>query len=146
MVKTMAMRKKTVSIILFILFVTALYVFQNTVVIPTVTNIANSEFFFENTEDEAQLDGIINEKTNFALLHCHRYLSENFELGEADTFSDKDYQAWGLGGYTYVIKSHIDVPISEQGPTRKPFICTIKYTGGDDVEYANWSVSGFNYN
>ncbi len=146
MVKAMAMRKKTVSIILFILFVTSLYVFQNTVVLPTVTNIANSDLFFENTEDEAHPDGIINEKTNFALLHCHRYLSENYELGDSDTFYDKNYQAWGLGGYTYVIKSHIDVPISEQGPLKKPFICTIKYTGGYEVDYANWSISGFNYN
>ena len=32
----------------FILFVTALYVFQNTVVMPTVENIAKSDFFFEN--------------------------------------------------------------------------------------------------
>ncbi len=145
MVKIMAIQKKTVSIILFILFVTALYVFQNTVVLPTVENVANSDLFFENTDDVAQLDGVINEKTNFALIHCNRYLSENYELGDADTFSDKDYQAWGLGGYTYVIKSHVDVPVSEQGPLKKQYICTIKYTGGDEIDYENWSISGFNY-
>lgn len=139
------MKKKTVSIILFIVFVTSLYVFQITVVGPGVESIATSDFFMENTEDEVRLDGIINEKTNFALFHCRKYLTENYELSDSDIIAERDYKAWGLGGYTYVIKSYVDVVTSEQGPMEKKFVCTISYEGGDELDYANWTISGFNY-
>lgn len=141
------MNKNIISFILLILFIVALYVFQNTVVGPGVEKIAASDLFLDTTfPDEPQLRGVINERTNFALLHCHRYLRENYELNDTDVISEKDYKAWGLGGADYVIRSHVDVPVSEEGPTRKTITCKITFRGGDEFESANWEISGFNYN
>lgn len=139
------MKKRTVSFLVFILFVTALYVFQNTAVRPFIIAVASSDFFLTDDDDSPSPQGIVSEKTKTGLIHCHRYVGENFDLDDSAAFSDTDYKAWGLGGYGYLIRSQVEMTDEAGRRVRKLFSCKIQYTGGDEFKYENWLVSGLDF-
>lgn len=140
------MKSRTLSFILFILFVSALYVFQTNAVLPFVEYVAMSNFFLNEDTELADSIDVKNDKTRTALIHCHNYFIENFELDDSASFPEDDYTAWPLGDYAYLIRSHVEVSGENSNRENKFFACRIKYNGGDDLAYSNWSVSGFDFN
>ncbi len=140
------MSHKAISIGLLILFVVALYVLLIKGVTPFVQEVATSDLFLEESDDPAEkFTSVKNEKTQAALAHCGQHLQENFDLAPSDRIEDKEYTAWALGNYMYVIKSFVYIEPTDPNQTSKLFACRIQYNGGDEFDIANWEISQFTY-
>ena len=137
---------RTKSFVLLILFIIAVYVFQNEAVIPFVIKVVNSDLFTKETEDVAQLDPINTDKTRMALLHCNHYLKQNYEVDSSTLLSQGDHKAWTLGDKTFLVQSHIDfVDTASNQTIRKLFVCKIHQVGEDETNYENWEILAFDY-
>ncbi len=140
------MRHKIISIGLLILFIVALYVLLIKGVTPFVQEVATSDLFLEETDDTTEkFTSIKNQKTQVALAHCAQYLQDNFDLAPSDRVDDKEYTAWALGSYMYVIKSYVHIEAAAEGPSSKLFACRIQYKSGDEFKAENWDISQFSY-
>ena len=140
------MRHKIISIGLLILFIVALYVLLIKGVTPFVQEVATSDLFLEKTDDTTEkFTSVKNQKTQIALAHCIQYLHDNYDLAPSNLVNDKEYTAWALGGYMYVIKSYVDIETAPEGPSSKLFACRIQYKGGDEFKMENWDISQFSY-
>jgi hypothetical protein len=133
------------SMILLILFIALLYFVQNKGVIPMVMKLVESDLFFVKDDEEEELGKISNERTNFAEAHCKSAMKEEKKVPETAQFNDADYEAWALGGKTYVIRSHVTVPAEGGGQEDKKFACKIQFNGGDVTDQGNWTMLGIDF-
>ena len=142
------MKKSQLSFLLLLVFVAGLYVFQNKAVTPFILKMVNSALLVEKSDDARQpADGDVldNEKTRLALAHCNTYLQEQYDINDSTQISNTEHTTWALGDYSYVVRSRFDLLSPSAVQKDKKYICEIKYFGGDDTDYDNWTVSGFDY-
>jgi hypothetical protein len=139
------MKKSNISFLLLLVFVAGLYVFQNKAVTPFVLKMVNSALLVEETDDGRQPGVVDTDKTRLALAHCNTYLEENYDFDDSTQISETEHSAWALGDYSYVVRSRFDLLSPSEVEKDKTYICKIKFFGGDDAEYENWTVSGFDY-
>lgn len=139
------MKKSQLSFLLLLVFVAGLYVFQNKAVTPFVLEMVNSALLVEETDDVRQPGTVDNEKTRLALAHCDTYLQEQYDIDDSTQISNTEHNTWALGDYSYVVRSRFDLLSPSEVQKDKKYICKIKHFGGDDTNYDNWTVSGFNY-
>lgn len=136
---------KKYSIPLLLLFIVVLYLAQNKVVTPFVLKVVESDLFFDKDDEEEQLGKISNERTSFAFLQCKSAMKEEKQVPENAQFADADYEAWALGGKTYLIRSHVMMTGEQQAPVDRKYACKIKFSGGDVTDFNNWSVLGVDF-
>ena len=137
---------KKYSIPLFFLFIIGLYVLQNKVITPLVMKVVESDVFFEKDDEAEELGKISNERTGFAFVHCKNAMKEENHVPENASFADADYEAWALGGRTYVIRSHVNVTSEDKGQVDRKYACKIQFSGGDVADLNNWSILGVDFN
>jgi glutamate formiminotransferase len=136
---------KKYSIPLFILFIVGLYASLNKVVIPFVLQVSGSDLFFEKEDEPEELGKISNDRTGFAFDQCKAAMKEANHVPEGTRFADADYEAWALGGKTYLIRSHVNVS-TEGSMVDKKYACKIKFSGGDMSDATNWAILGVDFN
>lgn len=139
------MNRSTLTALLFIPFILALYVTLNKVFIPLALKAATSDLFLEETDDIGDMDPISNAKTKMASLHCNNEVSK--EMGEslALQFPPDPKNVWDTGNATFVVSSYVDVTNPAEGTTRKLYACNIRYEGGDDTDFKNWTLLGLQF-
>jgi hypothetical protein len=130
---------KIVSIPLLLLFIVALYVSLNKLIVPFVMQVVESDLFFSPDDEQEELGKIRNERTNVAFSQCKDNMKTDKHVPENAQFSEADYEAWALGGKVYLIRSHVLVNAEGAASDRK-YACKIKFAGGDVTDNANWSV------
>jgi len=137
---------KKYSVPLLILFIVLLYVSLNKVIVPFTMKMLDSELFLAKEDEEAEdLGKISNERTGYALLHCKNAMKEDKLVPDAAQFNDSDYEAWALGGKTYLIRSHVTMPAGEQGQTDRKYACKIRLKGNEMTDVGNWSILGIDF-
>ncbi len=137
------------SITLLILFIVLLYVLQQKAITPMVLKVVQEDFFgwFSEKEDEQEeLGKISNARSDQAFIQCKNIMLTEKHVPETAQFADKEYEAWALGGRTYLIRSHVNVPSPEKGAVDRKYACKIKYKGGDLGEGKNWDILGVDFN
>jgi hypothetical protein len=135
------------SAILLILFIVGLYLIQNKGVIPFVTKVVESDFFFEKGVDDAEeLGNLRNARTDFAFAHCKSAFKEDYDLDDKADLSSSDYEAWALGNRTYLVRSAVRVPDEDQKMIDKKYACKIQYLGNEESNAGNWTVGGIDFN
>lgn len=147
LVEKIAKLPKPVSIIGLILFIVFLYVFLQKGITPFVMKVVESDFFFEKEEEEQEDLGKINSpRGEQAFARCKAVMVADKHVPENAQFIDKDYEAWALGGRTYLIRSHVSVASPDKGPADRKYACKIHYNGGDMNDAKNWDMLGVDFN
>ena len=139
---------KPVSIAGLILFIVLLYVILQKGITPFVMQVVSSELFFEKDEEQEELGKIGNDNNRGiqAFTQCKSILVAEKHVPEGSQFNDKDYEAWALGGRTYLIRSHVNVTTPEHGAQDRKYACKIKYNGGDINDAKSWDALGVDFN
>ena len=137
---------KFVSLIGLLLFLGLLYFIQLKGVTPFVEKISESELFFEKDEEQEELGKITNERGIHAFAQCKSILVSEKHVPDTAQFIDKDYEAWALGGRTYLIRSQVNVTSPEKGTEERKYACKIKYNGGEPTDAKSWDVLGVDFN
>ncbi len=137
---------KAVSVVLLILFIVALYVLLQKVIMPGVMTVVQSNFFFEQDEEQEELGKISNQRSDMAFAQCKDVMKADKHVPETSEFSAKDYEAWALGGRTYLIRSTVVVTSPEQSAVERKYACKIKYNGGDLGDGKSWDILGVDFN
>ncbi|MDD5034598.1 MAG: hypothetical protein PHE55_07540 [Methylococcaceae bacterium] len=134
------------SLILLVLFIIALYVLLQKGVTPFVMKVAESDFFFEKEDEQEELGKINNERSDVAYTHCRNVMKTDKKVPETAQFAEKDYEAWALGGRTYLIRSHVALSTPEKGMVDRKYACKIKFKGGDINDSNNWDMLAVDFN
>ncbi len=134
------------SLPLLLVFIAFLYVVTNKVVVPLVMKVVESDLFFVKEDEQEELGKISNQRTDFALAQCKRAMKEDKQVPETAQFDDSSYEAWALGGKTYVVRSHVSVPDENKGIVDRKYACKIQFTGGEEGNADNWSILGIDFN
>lgn len=137
---------KIVSFIGLVVFIGLLYFVQQKGVIPFVEEISSSELFFEKDDEQEELGKTTNERSVHAFGQCKSVLVSEKHVPETAQFIDKGYEAWALGGRTYLIRSEVKVTSPEKGDLNKKYACKIKYNGGEPTDAKSWDVLGVDFN
>lgn len=130
---------------MLLLFIVSLYALQIKVITPLVLKALDSDFFFAKDDEQEELGKIRNERTGFAFTQCKEAMKAENQVAENAQFADAEYEAWALGGKTYVIRSHIITSQGTEAIDRK-YACKIKFSGGDLSDSNNWSIMGIDFN
>ncbi len=134
------------SITLLILFIILLYVLQQKAITPMVMKVIESDFFFEKEDEQEELGKISNQRSDQAFVQCKNVMLAEKHVPESAQFADKEYEAWALGGRTYLIRSHVVITSPEKGSVDRKYACKIKYKGGDLGDGKNWDILGVDFN
>lgn len=137
---------KAVSITGLALFIVLLYVILQKGVTPMVMKVVESDFFFEEEEEPEELGKITNARGEQAFLQCKSVMVSDKHVPENAQFMDQSYEAWALGGRTYLIRSHVNVQVPEKGAVDRKYACKIKYSGGDMGDAKSWDILGVDFN
>jgi len=137
---------KPVSVVGLILFIVLLYVTLQKGITPLVMKVVSSDLFFEKDEEQEELGKISSDRGIQAFAHCKNILVAEKHVPEGSQFMDKDYEAWALGGRTYLIRSHVSVTTPENGTQDRKYACKIKYLGGDINDAKSWDALGVDFN
>jgi len=123
-----------------------LLAFQAKVVVPIVYDIAASDFFLEDSGDEANRTSSTTLMTDNAFTQCNSYIANELLSDDSISFAEKPLNAFGLGNFRYVINSDIEIQPNDSAAYTKRYVCRIQYTEGDDTsglsEPDNWSIDG----
>jgi hypothetical protein len=144
MLNKIAKLPKIWSVVLLALFIVFLYVFLQKGITPFVLKVVESDLFFEKEDEKEELGQIRNERTGFAFTQCKTAMKNDKHVPETAQFADADYEAWALGGKTYLIRSHVNVP-GEKGLADRKYACKIKFAGGDMSDAGNWDMLGIDF-
>lgn len=136
---------KKYSVPLLVGFIVLLYVSLNKVIVPFTMKMLDTDLFLANEDEEEELGKISNERTGYALMRCKDALKEDRQVAENALFNDADYEAWALGGKTYLIRSQVTLPTGEQGQSERKYACKIRLTGEQAAEANNWSILGIDF-
>ncbi|MBS1212820.1 MAG: hypothetical protein H6R26_1437 [Proteobacteria bacterium] len=134
------------SLPLLLVFVALLYLVTNKVIVPFVLKVVESDLFFVKDDEQEELGKISNQRTDFALAQCKRAMKEDKQVPETAQFDDSSYEAWALGGKSYVIRSHVSVPDETKGIVNRKYACKIQFEGGEEGNADNWSILGIDFN
>jgi hypothetical protein len=137
---------KALSVALLIVFIVGLYVLLQKVIMPGVMSVVQSNFFFEQEEEQEELGKISNQRSDKAFAQCKDVMKADKHVPETSEFSAKDYEAWALGGRTYLIRSTVVVTSPEQSAVERKYACKIKYNGGDLGDGKSWDILGVDFN
>jgi len=137
---------KPVSIIGLILFIVLLYVSLQKGIMPMVMKVVESNFFFEEEEEKEELGKISNVRGEQAFAQCKNVMVADKHVPENAQFIDKDYEAWALGGRTYLIRSHVNVSSPDKGATDRKYACKIRFNGGEMNDAKSWDILGVDFN
>lgn len=135
---------KWISLLGLVAFLASLYLLQNKAVTPFVEMVASSDLFFEKDEEQEELGKINNERGTQAFLQCKQVMVSEGHVPENAQFVDKEFEAWALGGRTYLIRSHVNVS-TEKGMEDRKYACKVKYNGGDIADSKNWENYGVDF-
>lgn len=130
------------SLLLWVVYVIALYVILDKAVVPFALSVANSELFTGDASQGGEPTQVHDDRTAMALLQCNRFVQDKFDEKATLVFENKDYQAWDIGFSRFLIKSQVDVTEPNEATVRKNYVCEIKHTGGDLAEHSNWKLQG----
>ena len=134
------------SVILLVLFIVGLYVLLQKVIMPGVMSVVQSNFFFEKDEEQEELGKINNQRSDAALGRCKSVMVADKHVPDTAQFVDRDYEAWALGGRTYLIRSMVIVASPEKGAIERKYACKIKYNGGNLDDGKSWDILGVDFN
>jgi hypothetical protein len=134
------------SLFFLAIFIVALYVLLNKVVVPFIISATDSTLFVEQAKEEEQLGNVSNDRTTAALGHCKQAMKTDGMVSEQSSFSTDDYQAWALGNGSYIVRSSVTVNEADKGQIQKFFACKIQYKEGDISDVNNWSIMGIDFN
>jgi hypothetical protein len=137
---------KPVSVIGLLLFIVLLYVTLQKVITPFVMAVVGSELFFEKDEEQEELGKISNARSDQAFVQCKAVMMAEKHVPEGSRFNDKEYEAWALGGRTYLIRSNVTVTVPEKGQQDRKYACKIKYNGGELNDAKSWDITGVDFN
>ena len=137
---------KAWSIILLLLFIVALYFSLQKIIMPGVMAVVQSNFFFETDEEQEELGKISNARSDQAFTQCKNVMKADKHVPETAQFTGKEYEAWALGGRTYLIRSSVVIASPEQSPVERKYACKIKYNGGDLSDGKSWDILGVDFN
>lgn len=137
---------KPVSIIGLILFIVLLYVLLQKGITPMVMKVVESDLFFEKDVEQEELGKISNARSDQAFAQCKNAMVSEKHVPEGAKFADKDYEAWALGGRSYLIRSQVNVTTPDKGAVDRKYACKIKYNGGDLADVKSWDVMGVDFN
>ncbi len=137
---------KPVSIAGLILLIILLYVSLQKGIMPLVMKVVESNFFFEEEEEKEELGKISNARGIQAFAQCKSVMVAEKHVPETAQFIDKDYEAWALGGRTYLIRSHVIIGSPEKGTEDRKYACKIKYNGGEANDAKSWETLGVDFN
>jgi hypothetical protein len=137
---------KVWSIILLILFIVGLYVSLQKIIMPGVMAVIESNFFFENEEEQEELGKIANARSDQAFAQCKDVMKADKHVPETAQFSAKEYEAWALGGRTYLIRSMVIITAPEQSAVERKYACKIRYNGGEMGDGKSWEILGVDFN
>jgi hypothetical protein len=135
----------TYSVILLIAFIAGLYFLQNKGIIPMVMKVVESDLFFIKDDEEEELGKVDTERTRQAEIHCKNTMKEEKKVPDTAQFNDSDYEAWALGGKTYVIRSHVLVSGENGAAVDRKYACKIQFNGGDIADIGNWTLLGIDF-
>lgn len=135
------------SLFFLAIFIVALYVLLNKVVVPFIISATESSLFVEQAQEEEQLGNVSNDRTTAALGHCKQTMKSDGVVSEQADFGDTTYQAWALGNGSYIVRSSVAIKEPGKDPIRKFFACKIQYNrNGDISDINNWSIMGIDFN
>jgi hypothetical protein len=135
-----------VSLGLLILFIIALYAFNDKAVVPFILDVANSTLYLKETEDDDPLGEVRNARTDVALLRCENEVREGRGAAAVLSAAEREYKAWSLGDLTYIINASVDLPGENGAPARYRYACKIHWNGKEMNDAGNWSVYGTDVN
>ena len=135
-----------VSIIGLALFLVLLYAIQLKAVTPFVEKMSQSDLFIEKDEEPEELGKITNDRGINAFAQCKSVMVSEKHVPDTAEFIDKDYEAWALGGRTYLIRSHVNITSPEKGTEDRKYACKIKYNGGEPTDAKSWDMLGVDFN
>lgn len=131
---------------LIVIALIALLVFQIKVVLPFVMDIVASDLFLEDTGDEPNSISTNTIMTDAAFNQCNFYIANELFPEDSLTFSEKPLNAFGLGGFQYIVNSDLEIMHNNAAPSNRRYVCRIKYLNSDDTtglsDIANWSIDG----
>jgi hypothetical protein len=137
---------KSVSVIGLLLFIVLLYVSLQKGITPLVMKVVESDLFFEKDEEQEELGKIDSPRGVQAFAQCKSMMLAD-KLVPADAqFVDANYEAWALGGRTYLIRSHVSVNMPEKGMVDRKYACKMKFLGGELTDAKNWEQFGLDFN
>ncbi len=135
------------KMILFFIILIALLVFQAKVIMPILYDIAASDFFLEDSEDEANRISTNSTMTDAAYDQCNFYVANELLPDLTFTFSKQPLNAFSLGNYSYVINADLKIIPNNAASYTRRYVCRIKYLNEDDntglSDFENWSIDGF---
>ncbi|MFM8332351.1 MAG: hypothetical protein ACKN9T_11740 [Candidatus Methylumidiphilus sp.] len=137
---------KFVSIIGLILFIVVLYVTLQKGITPFVMAVVESELFFEKEEEQEELGKIEGPRGAQAFAQCKSVMLADKHVPEGSQFIDTNYEAWALGGRTYLIRSHVNVNSPDKGMVDRKYACKVKFAGGELTDPKNWDNLGVDFN
>jgi hypothetical protein len=146
LIEKIAKLPRPVSVVGLILFIVLLYVILQKGITPLVMKVVSSELFFEKDEEQEELGKISNDRGAQAFLQCKSVMVSDKHVPETAQFIDQNYEAWALGGRTYLIRSHVNVQVPEKGAVDRKYACKIKYNGGELKEAKSWDILGVDFN
>ena len=128
--------------ITFLIALIAMYAIQREIITPWLVSTASSELFLDETKKRGNLEAISNDMTNYAHMHCNKYI--NSEYGEDLTlnFALNPINAWNIGADSYVINAEVDVLQKSGESSIVKYVCRIKYDEGERANYENWDIQG----
>lgn len=131
------LKKSRISGVLLLLFIAALYVFQNKAVLPFVEGVVESDLFLADT---SELDN--KNRESLAALQCNDFVREALDESRSIEFANRDGKAWQLSSGRYLVRSHLTQTDDSGDLVQKNFACNVEFVGGDDTDHRNWSLQG----
>ena len=109
-------------------------------------SVVQSNMFFEKDEEQEELGKINNARSDEAFARCKSIMVTDNHVPESAQFTEKQYEAWALGGRTYLIRSMVSVTEPDKGIVDRKYACKIKYDGGDLQDVKSWDILGVDFN
>ena len=129
--------KSKTSGLLLILFIVGLYLLQNKAVMPFVEGVVQSDMF---DADTSELEG--KDRGRIAFTQCNDFIQEDLGSGSAVQFAGEEFKSWELASGRYLISSYVLQQDESGKQVRKTYACNVQFSGGDDMDHANWKLLG----
>jgi len=138
------MNKK--KIILFVVCLVGLLALQIKFFLPVMYDIAASDLFLVDSNDNASALPITNDMTGLAFTYCNNHINTKIDTDGTASFASQPTNAWSIGNYEYIINADVEISTKDTPSTLYHYVCRIQYDNGDDLSAANdiehWSIGG----
>lgn len=116
-----------------LVYVVALYVGHNTVLIPFLEDVARSDLFLDVSDND-------QDRSRVAVLQCKSNIARELETNDQAHFPSEDFKVWRLSPSRYLVQSHVYENVASDAQSKTHFLCKLSYTGGDEFNPDSWSV------